>query len=225
MTRRLRYGFTLMEVIIAVGITAMLGSLLAFSFHATAKTREETSQMAERYRQVRGAMTRLCRELSAAYVSDRYDKTRYRDAYDRPTNFVGQRERLMFSTLANQRLHADAKMSDQMLVEYQVKSAMERGVRDRKDLFRRVKTVFEDSLERGGTEDVIFEGISSIQFAYWDSEKKDWVDEWDTRRAERQSKLPTRVRVTLTAPDEDGKPARYTTQARIVLNTAFEAYE
>jgi hypothetical protein len=34
------------------------------------------------------------------------------------------------------------------------------------------------------------ENVKRIDFAYWDSDKKDWVDEWDTRRVEKKSILP-----------------------------------
>ena len=38
---------------------------------------------------LRTAMSRMVREIGAAFVSDRYDAKRYRDAFDRPTNFIG----------------------------------------------------------------------------------------------------------------------------------------
>jgi general secretion pathway protein J len=36
--------------------------------------------------------------------------------------------------------------------------------------------------------------------------------------------VPTRVRLTVVAKDENGKEVRYTTQARVVLNTEFQRY-
>jgi general secretion pathway protein J len=65
---------------------------------------------------------RMVREISAAFVSDHYDTRRYRDQNDRPTNFIGARDRLLFTSMAHQRLYADAKESDQMVVEYFTKS-------------------------------------------------------------------------------------------------------
>ena len=79
-------------------------------------------------------------------------------------------------------------------------------------------------MDRGGTEDVLFEDIQRIEFSYWDSDKKEWVSEWDTRRLERKSYLPTRVRVIIVAKDENGKEMRYSTQTRVILNTEFPRY-
>ena len=225
MSRRSPRGFTLLEVIIAVAVTSFIGLTLGFAFNSTAGTKEVMETQAEHYRMLRTAMNRMEREIAAAYVSDRYDAKRYRDAFDRPTNFVGGKERLMFTSLAHQRLYADAKETDQMLVEYQVKSSTEKGARSRNDLFRREKTLLEDRMDRGGTEDVLFEGVKRVEFAYWDAEKKQWVDEWDTRRNERKGLLPTRVKIVLTAVDETNREVKYTTQARIMLNTEFPRFQ
>ncbi len=220
-----RRGFTLMEVVIAIAITAFIGVVIGVSFNTTIQNKDIIEGQAEHYRMLRAAMGRMVREIGAAYVSDRYDPKRYRDAYDRPTNFIGTREKLMFSTLAHQRLYADAKESDQMIVEYQVKSSPDPKARGRNDLVRREKVLLEERMERGGTEDSLFEGAKKIEFQYWNSERKQWEDEWDTRRTERKSILPTRVKITLFAVDESGKEVKYTTQARIMLNTELPRYQ
>ncbi len=219
-----RRGFTLMEVMIAVAITAFMGVLIASSFNSTFKSKELIEAEAERYRMLRSALNRMSREIGAAFVSDRFDLTRYRDSHDRPTNFIGDRERLLFTSLAHERLYTDAKESDQMVVEYSVKTSTERNARGRRDLIRRENPILDERMDRGGSEDVLFEDIQKLELAYWDSDKKDWVSEWDTRRTERKSYLPTRVRVTLIAKDENGKEVRYSTQTRVVLNTEFPRY-
>jgi len=213
-----------MEVMIAIAITSLMGALIGVSFTSSMSAKETVEADAQRYRMLRTAMSRMCREIGAAYVSDRYDSKRYRDSYDRPTNFVGTRDRLLFTSLAHQRLYTDAKESDQMVVEYFVKSSQEKASRGRDDLFRRENPMLEEKMDRGGTEDVLFEGLKKVQFEFWDSEKKEWDDEWDTRRPERKSLLPTRVRITLVALDENGKEAKYTTQTRVMLNREFERY-
>lgn len=225
MTRAPRAGFTLMEVMIAVAITALMGGMVAMAFHTSIQAKEVVEHDSEHYRMLRAAMSRMCREIGSAFVSDRYDTKRYRDAFDRPTNFVGSRDRLLFTSLAHQRLYQDAKESDQMVVEYSVKRSTEKGANGRDDLIRRVNPILEERMDRGGTEDVLFEGIKKIEFEYWDSERKEWDDEWDTRRSERKSILPSRVKITLTALDENGKEAKYTTQTRIMMNTEIGRYQ
>lgn len=222
---RRAHGFTLIEIVIAVTITAFIGATMAIAFNGAVGAKDTVEATSERYRMLRAAMSRMTREISAAYISERYDAKRYRDAFDRPTNFVGTREKLMFTSLAHQRLYGDAKESDEMVVEYYVRSSTEKNVKGRTDLIRRERPQIEERMDRGGTEDVLFEDAKKIEFQYWNSERKQWDDEWDTRRTEKKSILPTRVRVVLTAIDETGKEARYTTQMRIALNTEFQRYE
>jgi general secretion pathway protein J len=222
--RRHARGFTLMEVMIAVAITALMGTVVAMAFQTGFNAKEVVEADADRYRMLRTAMNRMVREVGSAYVSDRYDLKRFRDQNDRPSNFVGERDKLLFTTFAHQRLYTDAKESDQAVVEYFVESSNERGANGRLDLKRRVNPNVGERMDRGGTTDVLYEGLKSIEFSYWDSEKKDWDDEWDTRRMERKSILPTRVRITLVALDENGQEARYTTQARVMLNTELPRY-
>jgi general secretion pathway protein J len=223
MKRALR-GFTLMEVMVAVAITALMGTIVTMAFQTGFRAKEVIEGEAEHYRMVRVALNRMAREIGSAYVSDRYDPKRYRDSNDRPTNFVGERDRLLFTTFAHQRLYTDSKESDQAVVEYFVESSTEKGARGRQELKRRVNPNVGERMDRGGTTDVLFEGVKKLEFEYWDSERKQWDDEWDTRRNERKAFLPTRVRITLVALDENGKEARYTTQARIMLNTELPRF-
>lgn len=213
-----------MEVMVAVAITALMGTVVAMAFQTGLTAKETVEVDADRYRQVRVSMNRMAREIGSAYVSDRYDVTRFRDQNDRPTNFVGERNKLLFTTFSHQRLYTDVKESDQAIVEYFVEASEDREARGRQDLKRRVNPNIDERMEQGGHVDVLFEGVKELEFAYWDSEKKEWDDEWDTRRTERKAILPTRVRITVTAVDETGKEARYVTQARIMLNTELPRY-
>ena len=224
MRRTSRRGFTLMEVMIAVAITALMGAMVSMAFQTGFHAKEVVEEEGDRYRMVRAAMNRMAREIGSAYVSDRYDAQRYRDQNDRPTNFVGERDQLLFTTFAHQRLYTDAKESDQAVVEYTVQTSTEKGANGRQDLMRRENANVEDRMDRGGTTDVLFEGVKKLEFAYWDSQRKEWEDEWDTRRLEKKSILPTRVRITLVALDENGKEVRYTTQTRVMLNTELPRY-
>jgi general secretion pathway protein J len=217
-------GFTLLEVIIAVAITAMMGALISAAFQSGYRAKELVEAEADRYRALRTGTDRMVREISAAFVSDHYDTRRFRDQNDRPTNFIGTRERLLFTSMAHQRLYTDAKESDQMVVEYFTKSSPAPGGQTRMNLMRREDSILDERMDRGGNEDVLIEGIKRVDFAYWDSDKKDWVDEWDTRRIEKKSILPVRVRISIYAMDESGREARYTTEARIVLNTEIPRF-
>ena len=115
-----------MEVMIAVAITALMGTMVAMAFQTGFNAKEVVEGEADHYRMLRAAMNRMAREIGSAFVSDRYDPKRFRDQNDRPTNFVGERDKLLFTSFAHQRLYTDAKESDQVVVEYFVKTSTER---------------------------------------------------------------------------------------------------
>lgn len=213
-----------MEIMVAISMTAAIGLMIAIAFSSSFKSKELIEADADRYRALRTAMSRMEREIAASFVSDHYDATRYRDQNDRPTNFIGTKNHLLFTSLAHQRLYTDAKESDQMVVEYSVKASPDRKARDRNDLIRRQNPNLDEKMDKGGTEDILFEGAKQIEFSYWDSDKKDWADEWDTRQLARKANLPSRVRITLTAKDENGKDQKYMTQTRIMLNTELPRF-
>lgn len=214
--RRRAAGFTLMEVVVAMSIIAMLGALVWSSFSPLQAAKEIVEEEADRYHGLRLAMDRITRDLAMAFLSDRYDPKQYRE---RPTHFIsddsGNNDTLRFTTFSHERLYEDAKEGDQAIVEYRVGRHPQH--RDVSVLFRREKTVIDDRPEDGGREVVLAEGIEGIDFKFWDVRKEEWVSEWDTEDVEFKNHLPQRVQVNLYAPDDQGKVRRYTTQARIVL--------
>ena len=142
-------GFTLMEVLIAVAILGLIGGLTWKTFDGAYAMKARIEQAEERDQMVRGAMNRLAREVSMAFLSEHYDTKRFRE---RPTLFRlrdGRREAdLLFTSFAHERLHVDAKESDQALFEYSL--GPDPKVGSKRDLFRRVKPLLDEDPDRGG---------------------------------------------------------------------------
>lgn len=209
-------GVTLVEVMIAVAITAVIGVMVMGAFQRVYAAKELTEGQDERFTSARVALTRLSRELSEAFLSDHYDRKRFRDP---PTLFRGkdggERDDLLFTTMSHERLVRDAKESDQALVEYTVEP--DPDLRGEFALFRREKAHFDEDPDRGGAKAIVCQHVSSFDVQYWDWTKQEWFREWVTNSAERQAILPTRVKVRLGVKMPDGKERVFETQTRIAI--------
>jgi len=209
-------GFSLLEVMIAIAITAVIGAMAAGVYQQVDHAATVARQQGERYAGARLALTRLSRELTMAFLSEHYDSARFRD---RPTLFKGDGDKLLFTTMAHVRLVQDAKESDQSLVEYLV----ERDPVSGEDaLFRREKVRIDDEPDRGGRKDLVASNVKGLSLRYWDLKRKEWVREWSTRTPEKLNELPTRVRIELEVKLADGRTEKFTTQARVAITTPLE---
>jgi general secretion pathway protein J len=216
-------GFTLMEVLIAVAILGLIGGLTWKSFDGAYALKARVERAEERDQMVRGSMNRLAREVSMAFLSEHYYRKRFRE---RPTLFRlrdGRREAdLLFTSFAHERLHVDAKESDQALFEYSLGPDPKDG--SKRDLFRRVKPLLDEDPERGGEKAVLAEGVVAFSVEAWEPKDREWRAEWNSNGADRTGGVlvPPRVRLSLTVRDEEGKEKTYVTQAKIFLTQPLD---
>src|SRR6185295_2017097 len=111
-------GFTLIEVMVAVAIVAVVTTLIWGSFRNTFRTKSAIEAQSGRYRTVRLALERMSRELSMAYLSQNEDTFQQ----ERRTFFQGKRhgdfDEVRFSYFGHQRLYGDARESDTAQILY-----------------------------------------------------------------------------------------------------------
>jgi general secretion pathway protein J len=216
-------GFTLLEVLIAVAVLGLIAGMTWKSFDGAYTVKARIEQAEERDQMVRGALNRLAREVSMSFLSDHYDRKRFRE---RPTLFRlrdGRREAdLIFTSFGHERLHVDAKESDQALFEYSIGPDPRDG--SRRDLFRRVKPLLDEDAERGGDKAAVAEGVVGFSVEAWDPKDREWRAEWNSNGADRTGGVlvPPRVKLSLTVRDEDGKEKTYTTQAKVFLTQPLD---
>lgn len=214
-------GFSLMEVMIAVAVLAMIGALTWKSFDGAYDLKQRVERAEDRDQTVRSALDRISREVSMTFLSEHYDRKRFRE---RPTFFRlkdGRREAILsFTSFAHQRLHVDAKESDQAVFEYR----LERDESGTTSLFRRVKPQIDEEPDRGGAKAVLAEAVVRFSVQAWDPKDREWRDEWDSNSPQRTggALLPPRLRIAITVKDEQGKERTWSTQAGLQLSTPLD---
>ncbi len=236
MTRppRRQRGFTLIELMIAVGLLALIGALIFGFMTVSIRGRRQAYRLQERYHAARIAMSRMRKELESAYISNH----RNIDKYPK-TLFVGSKERIDFTYLGHLRVAEGARESDQGAVSYFLESDPDHP--GQKALMRREKTPIDDRPRKGGVVQKLAENVKSLRFEFWDPKDFEWERDWKAeldpvdvtgganplsriKKAEEvlsgdedEFILPSRVRIQLVLKDDEGHEYPFETQARIYM--------
>jgi general secretion pathway protein J len=211
--RRMR-GMTLIEVIIAISILAMISLLLYGAFDSLSRGKRGEAMRADRSRQGREAMSRIVREMSSAYLSLHAPLTQAQ--LTRRTAMIGERgtpgDRIDFASFAHRRLDLGAAESDQAEIGYFV--AADPAAEGKNDLVRREQTPIDTDTRVGGNTQVLAEDIELFEIRYYDPTTGQWLESWDTTQSTGQfNRLPYEVKVTLVLKGiKDGDPLRYQTK-------------
>lgn len=210
---------TLLEILVSLGILAMISILIYGAFDSMARGKKGETMRVDRARQGRGAVDRMAREIQAAYLSMHFPQNQYLNT--RTTAFVGQSgrdfDRLDFTSFAHLRVDKESKESDQCEIGYFV--AKDPNVPDKLDLVRREQTPIDLDPIRGGVVNVLAENVESLDIRYLDAMTGLWVETWDTMQLTGQpGRLPMEVRIQLTMKAVKNEPAYvYTTKILIPI--------
>lgn len=202
MIGRRRAGFTLVEVVVAVSILALIGTVTFITLSNSLKTRDVLEAEDRVNQSARIAMSRIRRDFSLAYLTK---NTAAVNSYR--TIFVGQDDNTAdvawFAALSHQRRVRDSRESDQTEITYWT---VDDPDADRAlVLLRREAPRIDQEPEKDGSIAPVAYGVRAFDLQYLDHQTAEWKKEWDTTGSETPNRLPRAVRVTLTmiAPDPD----------------------
>lgn len=191
-------GFTLVEMLVAVAILAMISVLIYGAFAGMKRSKEGIERVNDRYREGRLAMSRISRELQSAYLSLQMPLNPQLAV--QKTAFVGTQgtpaDRVDFNSFSNRRIDRDSHESDQCEISYfGSENPEDRGVFD---LVRRISKHPDLEPTKGGRVDVLATDIDLFDLEYLDPLTGQWVDTWDSTQAIGQpNRMPMQVRVLL----------------------------
>lgn len=211
---RVQDGFTLIEIMLALALMALLTSILWGTFAQTAKVKQRIEQSQDRTHTVRVALMRMSREIEMAFMTAETSGTQ-----EKRTMFSGTThndfDELRFSWFGHQRLRADAAEGDTALITYFPQLDPDDSTRT--NLMRRETRRLEakDPKLIPGETYILCPAVSRLKFSYYDYKQKDWREEWDTTTADGLQYLPTQVRIALTVLDERGMAITFTSIARL----------
>ena len=191
-------AFTLLEVMIAVGLLAVLSLSVVQSMSSSFKAKQNVLNANERYHEARQAMRRITRDLRMAFLRAQPPEEMREEDPAVLTRFLGEEDEVYFATSAHIRLRAEGRESDQAEVAYFLRRPDYETPYRSPTLFRRESRRVDNRPDRGGATWPMLDGVKSFQVEYWDDSKEIGDDAWQrTWDSDDKQLLPARVRVTL----------------------------
>ena len=144
-------GFTLLEIMLAVSVLALVGTMVYGGFSQTALNKARVEEDVDRSRVIHMALDRMARELTMAFVSTHENPSPDLRVID--TAFIGsdrgKDDRIDFTSFSHRRLYRNARESDQNEISYFVtEHPDEPGVQV---LARREQNRIDEDPRRGAT--------------------------------------------------------------------------
>jgi general secretion pathway protein J len=206
---------TLLEVLVSLGVMAMISLLIYGAFDSISRGRRGEALRADRARQGRDAVERIAREVQGAFLSLHQPLSPAMQT--RMTAFIASNganyDRVDFTAFAHRRVERDVRESDQAEVGYFV--VPDPDVDGKMDLVRREQAPIDFDPKRGGVVNVLAEDVESFDLKYLDPLTGQWVESWDsTQLAQQLNRLPIEIRVELKLKSVKNTPEfKFTTKA------------
>ncbi len=213
--------FSLMEVMIAVTILAMVSTLIYSSFARSLEIPGYLRNIHERYHKVRIAMDRMTTEIPSAYLSKHVDpNTEESPRYIFRVMNEDPGDRIDFTSFAHMKMFEDVDESDQCEIGYFLEA--DPDIPDQYNLMRREQNRIDNEPSWGGVKRVLAEDVIDFQIKVWDELEKEWVEEWDTSQVEKFERMPQMISIELTILDENDKEITFFTKVQIMLTTPLD---
>ena len=218
----MKRGFTLLEIILAVAVLAVVGTMVYGGFSQTALNKARVEEDVEHSRIVHMALERMARELTMAFVSTHANPSL--DLRVVETAFIGKNngkdDRVDFTSFSHRRLYRNARESDQNEISYFV--TQHPDDRDVQVLARREQNRIDEDPRRGGKSQILVENIEEFNLEYFDPLLSDWVQAWDTEDVLAQpNRLPTQIRILLSVKDPRRRGETQTFGTRVTIPLTY----
>jgi general secretion pathway protein J len=218
----MKRGFTLLEVILAVAVLAVVGTMVYGGFSQTALNKARVEEDVDHSRIVHMALERMARELTMAFVSTHTNPSL--DLRVVETAFIGKDngkdDRVDFTSFSHRRLYRNARESDQNEISYFV--TQHPDDRDVQVLARREQNRIDEDPRRGGKSQILVENIEEFNLEYFDPLLSDWVQTWDTEDVLAQpNRLPTQIRILLSVKDPRRRGETQTFGTRVTIPLTY----
>ncbi len=200
-----QFGFTLLEILIAVFIFGLVASAIFTAYRGTLSVMDATESQEDVYQMARIAMERISGDLESAYYREQppenSETAGTEGASPEPILFYGERKEiqdirfseLRFLSLAHITFSDNQAFAEPAEISYYAASGAEE---DQLDLYRSDTLSGHERPEAGTGGVLLCRGLSTIDFVYYDEDGESY-ETWDASDGASKGRLPARVSILL----------------------------
>lgn len=221
------YAFSLIEIMIASLLLAMMGVIIMTSMNSSLKAKDNIELTSKNFHLARQAVNRMGKEISMAYLSKNLNPTD--PSYI--TQFKGYKDKLYFSAFGNVVRQKGAKESDQQVLGY----FMANDKNNQQSLMRAYQPNLNNDVEKINTYQVLCPNIKKIEFSYFDNRTEKWDESWlsdakslqtganmNSMMSNKILVLPSKVKISLTTEISSGNEMVFITEVEIPMTTPLD---
>ncbi|MBN1849653.1 MAG: prepilin-type N-terminal cleavage/methylation domain-containing protein [Deltaproteobacteria bacterium] len=181
-------GFTLLEVLIALAIFAVIISILFPAYIGTFRNMDAAETDSDTYQMARITLDRMTEDLESAYLSQQFPFTGMDDTIN------GQdADSLQFMSRTHLAFDARQNQDGNARIAYTIKEGEEESGLI---LYRSDTLELRASPEEGSGGFILCQGLYAVQMIYEDADGETY-DEWDSSSITYKNRLPKKVSILL----------------------------
>ena len=198
-------GFTLIEILLAVGILGIIFSMVYWTFDKTYDVIEGVQMETDRFRSARLSLNKMSEEISSAYWREEY----------KDSLFIGEdieenghpRDSLRFMSASNYGSSAGGNESDMNIISYYLEKEEEGETY--KLMHSEIRYIFSAKDEDREAYE-LGESLIGLNLRYFNG--TDWVDSWNS---DELKAVPLTVEIKIIIKDAGGAEKSFTTLKEI----------
>lgn len=195
-------GFTLLEVLLAVSILAIISTVIYSSLFNSLDAMDRTRLKMDHYELIRMAFSLMEMDIQGAYSSPYTDYYGFQGKNEENDGYPA--DKLTFISTTHKRMMRNAPETDLCEVEYFL--LIPDDDEQLPKLYRRTDPTPDKEPESGGTSWEILDNIKGFDIQYYDN--LEWLEQWDV--VGKYALLPQAVKITLIMVLEDGSEQEFT---------------
>ena len=197
-------GFTLLEVLLALTIFSLIALTTSNQINVIRNTKDTALKQIEQFDALRSAIAIIRNDLSQCFhkrYSDLGETLRTALARGEPvphTLFDGRRNQIIFTSLSQRNFYSNRREGLQTEISYFLET--QRGS-DKGVLLKRESPLIDGNLFEGGSIYTILEGVTKLEFKFWDDKLSRWTEDWNSDAGVTRDLFPKAVKILLATWD------------------------